>query len=87
MNREGIVHNTTPFSAGMMRWAEIAELLVQGSQQQAQLILWIVPERSNPKRRLRDIHIPLTALRMSPGMFVREIRRYCPETVQIHWKP
>lgn len=87
VNREGIVDNTTPFSVGMIRWAEIAELLVQGSQQQAQLTLWIVPKRSNPKSRLRDIHIPQTALRMSPGMFVQEIRRYCPETVQIHWKP
>ncbi len=87
VNREGIVDNTAPFSAGMMRWVDIAELFVQGSPRNAQLTLWIVPERSNPKSRLRDIHIPQTALPMSPGMFVREIRRYCPETVQIHWKP
>ncbi len=87
VNREGIVDNTTPFSAGMVRWADIAELFVQGSPRNAQLTLWIVPERSNPKSRLRDIHITQTALRMSPGMFVQEIRRYCPETVQIHWKP
>ena len=87
VNREGIVDDTAPFSAGMMKWAEIAELLVQGSDRPAQLILWIVPKRSNPNSRLKDIHIPQTALRMSPGMFVREIRRYCPETVQIRWKP
>ena len=87
VNREGIVDDTAPFSAGMMKWAEIAELLVQGSDRPAQLILWIVPKRSSSKSRLKDIRIPQTALRMSPGMFVREIRRYCPETVQIHWKP
>ncbi|MBI4590896.1 MAG: zf-TFIIB domain-containing protein [Candidatus Rokubacteria bacterium] len=87
VNREGIVDNTAPFSAGMTRWADIAELLVQGSPRKAHLTLWIVPERSNLKRRVRDIRIPQTALRMSPGMFVQEIRRYCPETVQVHWKP
>ena len=87
VNREGIVDHTTPFSTRMMRWADIAELFVQGSPGNAQLTLWIFLGRSNSKRRLKHIHIRQTALPMSPGMFMQEIRRYCPETVQIHWQP
>src|SRR2546422_983385 len=87
VNREGIVDNTTPFSTRMMRWADIAELFGQGSPGNAQLTLWIFLGRSNSKRRLKHIHIRQTALPMSPGMFMQEIRRYCPETVQIHWQP
>ncbi len=83
VNREGIVDNTSLLGVGMVKWAQIARVFVWEFQDHAQLILWI--SQLNPKTRL--INILQIALPKSPGTFVSEMRRYCPDTVRIHWKP